>query len=66
MAWAAYVLLAAVALTVLSVVSTVSAFKRRGSSVVCVLALVLSLAVIVTPTVSLHAVAKIKGFTLAP
>jgi hypothetical protein len=66
MAWAAYVLMGALALTVLSIISTISAFKRRGSSPVCVLALALSLTVLVIPTLSLHAVAKIKGFTLAP
>jgi hypothetical protein len=66
MAWAAYVLVGAIALTVISVVQSISALKQGGKMPACVLALVLSLGIVVIPTLSLNAVAKIKGFSLGP
>jgi hypothetical protein len=66
MAWAMSVFIGALVLTVYSFVTTISAFKKRGNRVVCTLALLFSVTIIVLPTLSLHTVAKIKGFTLAP
>ena len=66
MAWAAYVLAGALGLAVVSVVRTVSALKRGASKPACGAALLLSLATVTMPTLSLHTVAIIKGFSLAP
>jgi hypothetical protein len=66
MAWAAYVLVGALALTIISVARSISALKRGGNGLVCITAVVLSLGIVVMPSLSLKAVAWIKGFTLAP
>jgi hypothetical protein len=66
MAWAAYVLAGALGLAVVSVVRTISAFRRGANKLVCFAALLLSLATVAMPTLSLHGIAIIKGFSLAP
>jgi hypothetical protein len=66
MAWAAYVLAGALGLAVVSVVRTISEFRRGANKLVCFAALLLSLATVAMPTLSLHAIAIIKGFSLSP
>jgi hypothetical protein len=65
LSWAAYVVAAALALAALSIARTFSALKRGGNKAVCIAALVLTLAIVVVPSLSLKAVASIKGFRLA-
>ncbi|MBN8248120.1 MAG: hypothetical protein J0L84_11830 [Verrucomicrobia bacterium] len=66
MGWALYVFMSALTLACGSVLNTLSAFKNGGNRVVCSLAMLLSLTMVVIPSLSLHAVARLKGFTLAP
>jgi hypothetical protein len=65
MAWAAYVLAGALGLTAVSVVRTIGEFRRGANKLACTAALLLSLAAPAMPTLSLNAVALIKGFSLA-
>ena len=66
MAWGAYVVAAALGLAALSLARSLSALKRGGNRAVCAAAMVLSLAIVVDPSLSIKAVAGIKGFRLGP
>ena len=66
MAWGAYVVAAALGLAALSLARSLSALKRGGNRAVCAAAMVLSLAIVVVPSLSIKAVAGIKGFRLGP
>jgi len=64
--WAFYVLLSALALTILSVGMTISHFKKKRNKTVCALGILFSIALMVIPSFSLGTVARIKGLILEP
>ena len=66
LAWAAYAVGGALALAVISVVRSISALRRGGPWWVCLGAVLLSVGIVIVPSLSLKAVAAIKGFSLAP
>lgn len=66
MGWAAYTLMSALLLMVFSIIRSVAAFRSGKHKLICSVAVLLSVAVIAVPSLSLHGVAQLKGFSLSP
>jgi len=66
MAWAAYTLTSALALMTLSIIQNIGLIRKGKNEFICAISLFLSVAIIVVPSFSLHTVARIQGFELAP
>ncbi|HUI06128.1 MAG TPA: hypothetical protein VL486_03905 [Verrucomicrobiae bacterium] len=66
MGWAFFTLLSACVLMVVSVIASFLAFRRGKNKFACAFAVVLSIAMLVVPSLSLCGVARLKGFLLEP
>ena len=66
MSWAAYTLLSALVLMAVSVSASIAAFRRGKNKFACTFAVILSIAMLVMPSLSLRGVALLKGLQLEP
>lgn len=66
MGWAMYTMLSALGLMIFSLSASIASLRTQPSKITSVIAILLSLAIIVVPSVALHAIAQIKGFNLSP
>jgi hypothetical protein len=66
MNWTACTFGSAVLLTVFSIIRSIAAFREGKNKFVCSVAMLLSVAMIIVPSLSLIGVARLEGFGLSP
>ena len=66
MGWAAFTMMSALLLMLGSIGTSIASLRKQENKTGSVLSIILSLAIIVVPSLALHAVAQIKGFRLSP
>jgi len=66
MGWAMYTMLSALVLMLVSLGASIASLRKQKRKTASVVAILLSLAIIVVPSLALQAVAQIKGFNLSP
>ena len=66
MGWAMYVMMSSLILTIVCIIKTIASLRKGKNKTACVVALIVSIGLLIIPSVSLHTVARVKGLVLSP
>ena len=66
MGWAMSVMMSSLTLMVIGITRSVVSFRRGQNKTACSLSLLVSIALLIVPSISLHVVASVKGLILSP